>query len=55
MKEKRATLKKKISKLEAKRKEYVFSHKPSKSEDLGSVIVKSIKEQAVSNGFKFKK
>ena len=55
MKEKRATLKKKISELEAKRKEYVFSHKPSKSEDLGSVIVKSIKEQAVSNGFKFKK
>lgn len=54
-KEKREKIQKQISKLEVKRKEFLKNNKPKESKDLGSVIVQSIKEQAIQNGFKFKK
>ena len=54
-KAKRDSLQKKIRKLEAKRDKFIAKNTKKNSNDLGSVIIQSIRKEATEHGFKFKK
>jgi len=51
----RAKIKSELSILEAKRTEYIKQNKKADTNDFGSVLLKSVKEQAKQKGFVFKK
>lgn len=54
-KDKRLKLQKEIKELESKREEFIAKTNKKDVKDLGSAIIKSIRKQAVDNGFVFKK
>ena len=54
-KEKRLSLQKEIKELESKRDDFIAKTNKKEGKDLGSAIIKSIRKQAISNGFIFNK